>query len=106
VNLTLTSLMPAIVAQTDSKGDSNFDVSSPAGDDFLSRERAVLGDDATQFASKNDNAAFIDDDNEDDLLGGGNNDEEEVTEFQHAYPAVNAPDNVRTRSLYPFNVLC
>ncbi|KFY80723.1 hypothetical protein V501_08281 [Pseudogymnoascus sp. VKM F-4519 (FW-2642)] len=82
-------------AQTESKGEANFDVSSPAGDDFLSRERAVLGEDATQFASKNDKAAFVDDDDEDDLLGGGNNGGEEVTEFQNNYPDVNANDNVR-----------
>ncbi|OBT45783.1 hypothetical protein VE00_03870 [Pseudogymnoascus sp. WSF 3629] len=80
-------------AQTESKGEANFDVSSPAGDDFLSRERAVLGEDATQFASKNDKAAFVDDDDEDDLLGGGNNGGEEVTEFQNNYPDVNATDN-------------
>ncbi|ELR08913.1 hypothetical protein VC83_05855 [Pseudogymnoascus destructans] len=80
-------------AQTERKGEANFDVSSPAGDDFLSRERAVLGEDATQFASKNDKAAFVDDDDEDDLLGGGNNGGEEVTEFQNNYPDVNTADN-------------
>ena len=38
----------------------------------------------------------MDDDDEEDLLGGGNNGGEEVTEFQNAYPDVNATDNVRT----------
>ncbi|CRK37885.1 Clathrin light chain like protein [Verticillium longisporum] len=48
------------------------DVKSPGAgastDDFLAREKALLGDDADQFATNNDSAAFEQDD---DLLGGG-----------------------------------
>ncbi|OLN97488.1 Clathrin light chain [Colletotrichum chlorophyti] len=51
-------------AQTDIK-DTGLD---PSADDFLAREKALLGDDANQFTTSDDNAAFPDDD---DLLGGG-----------------------------------
>ncbi|KAM0280302.1 hypothetical protein ACHAQH_004138 [Verticillium albo-atrum] len=48
------------------------DVKTPGAetstDDFLAREKALLGDDADQFATNNDSAAFEDDH---DLLGGG-----------------------------------
>ena len=76
----------------ETKGD-NVEVGSPDADDFLSRERAALGDDATQFASSNDKAAFADDD-EDLLGGGGNNDGEEVEEFESSYPAINTHNEV------------
>ncbi|KAL2059223.1 hypothetical protein ABVK25_000515 [Lepraria finkii] len=62
------------------------------GDDFLTRERAVLGDDAAQFASTGDNAATLED-GDDDLLGGGSYGGgqaggEDVTEFESSFPAV------------------
>ncbi|KKZ59978.1 hypothetical protein EMCG_00820 [[Emmonsia] crescens] len=44
------------------------------GDDFLTRERALLGDDADQFATPNDQlqtSATVEDAAEDDMLGGG-----------------------------------
>ena len=45
-----------------------------ADDDFLTRERALLGDDADQFASANDHSASAGpisiDNDDDDLLGG------------------------------------
>jgi hypothetical protein len=50
-------------AQTEIK-----DVGSPSADDFLARERALLGDDATQFTTGNESAALAD--HSDDLLGG------------------------------------
>jgi len=72
-------------AQTQSKGDSGFEAAG--ADDFLSREKALLGDDADQFATGNDNAAFLDDD--EDLLGGGSGGRgEEVTEFESSFPAI------------------
>jgi hypothetical protein len=40
----------------------------PSADDFLAREKAILGDDADLFATSQDASAFIDAD--DDLLGG------------------------------------
>lgn len=80
---------------TETKGD-NVEALSPSGDDFLARERAALGDDATQFASNNDKAAFAEDDDDDDLLGGGDNDGagEEVEEFESSYPAIDTRNEV------------
>ena len=74
-------------------------VSDGAGDDFLARERAALGDDAALFASSNDNTATLQD-GADDLLGGeggyneANQGKEEITEFESSYPAVNTQNNV------------
>lgn len=91
-------------AQTEAHGDSGFD--APAGDDFLSREKALLGDDADQFVSGNDNAAFVED-GDDDLLGGSGGGEE-VTEFESSFPAIDtrneavAPGGTIT-STYPSN---
>lgn len=70
-----------------------------AGDDFLSRERAALGDDAAQFASVDDNAATVED-GEDDLLGGGGSyggghaGGEEITEFESSFPAMDTRNQV------------
>ena len=85
---------------TETKGD-NVEALSPSGDDFLARERAVLGDDATQFASNNNRATFAEDD-DDDLLGGGNNDGagEEVVEFESSYPAIDTRNEVIQSPLY------
>ncbi|KAK0127346.1 hypothetical protein ONS96_006895 [Cadophora gregata f. sp. sojae] len=71
-------------AQTVAQGSSGFE-----GDDFLSREKALLGDDADQFATGNDNSAFVED-GEDDLLGGGgaSGGNEEVTEFESSFPSI------------------
>ncbi|TVY64308.1 hypothetical protein LSUE1_G007004 [Lachnellula suecica] len=69
--------------------DSGAQPSGPGtsgGDDFLAREKALLGDDADQFATGNDNAAFVEDGDEDLLGGGGSN--EEVTEFESSFPAI------------------
>ncbi|KAL2139614.1 hypothetical protein VTI28DRAFT_4923 [Corynascus sepedonium] len=51
-------------AQTDIKDTSD----APSASNFLEREKAILGDDANQFATVED-AGFDEDDN--DLLGGG-----------------------------------
>ena len=62
-------------AKTDIK-----DVGSPSADDFLARERALLVDDATQFAT-----------NDDDLLGEGGPAEEQVpeaAEFETQFPDI------------------
>lgn len=89
---------------TETKGD-NVEAISPSGDDFLARERAALGDDATQFASNNDKAVFAEDD-DDDLLGGGNNDGagEEVEEFESSYPAIDTRNEVIQAPLYHFQL--
>lgn len=71
-----------------------------AGDDFLSRERAALGDDAAQFASAGDNAGTVENGG-DDLLGDGadsygeaHNGAEEITDFESSYPAMNTSNQV------------
>lgn len=74
--------------------DGTDDLLDGGGDstsDFLSRERAALGDDADQFASANDDAG--------DLLGGGggaNGTSQEQRQFQQNYPAVDGRNEVRT----------
>ncbi|KAI0124351.1 clathrin light chain [Xylariales sp. AK1849] len=70
-------------AQTDVK-----DAGSPSADDFLARERALLGDDATQFASGNDAAAFTDP-SSDDLLGGGDA-SGEGAQFESQFPDISS----------------
>ena len=70
-----------------------------AGDDFLTRERAALGDDAAQFASADDNAATVED-GDDDLLGGGGGyggghaGSEEITKFESSFPAMDTRNQV------------
>ncbi|KAI9742585.1 MAG: hypothetical protein M1818_003726 [Claussenomyces sp. TS43310] len=94
---------------TEAKGSGlEFDPTSATNDDFLTRERAALGEDATQFASSNDNAAFVQDGDDDDLLGGGGGDDgEEISEFQSSFPEIDtrndsmAPGGTITGSTYP-----
>lgn len=52
----------------------------------------MLGDDANQFATGHDNAAFVED-GDDDLLGGGGGGEE-VTEFESSFPAIDSRNEV------------
>ncbi|KAI4178676.1 MAG: hypothetical protein LQ348_005564 [Seirophora lacunosa] len=65
------------------------------GDDFLTRERALLGDDAAQFSSANDNSATVED-GDDDLLGdggdydGGQGGGEEISEFESSFPPMDS----------------
>ena len=67
-------------------------------DDFLSRERALLGDDADQFASENDRAATVED-GDDDLLGGGYSQAQtsgqEMSGFESSFPAIDTTNEVR-----------
>ena len=68
--------------------------------DFLSRERAALGDDANQFATPGDNVATTQN-GDDDLLGGGGGDisaqtngaAEDVQAFQSSFPPVGTNQN-------------
>ncbi|KAL1987487.1 hypothetical protein VTN96DRAFT_3414 [Rasamsonia emersonii] len=85
------------------------------GEDFLARERALLGDDADQFATPNDHAATsaaVEDTN-DDLLGGGDNVQttaasEEISGFESSFPAIDtqneqvAPGGTITGTGAPF----
>lgn len=73
-------------------------------DDFLTRERAALGDDAAQFASSGDNphgAATVEDEDDDllgggDSYGGGNAEGEQVDEFESSFPALDTNSSVRS----------
>ncbi|KAL9633386.1 MAG: hypothetical protein Q9164_004725 [Protoblastenia rupestris] len=80
-------------------GDGSANTNGDGVDnDFLTRERAALGDDAAQFASAGDNARTMQD-GEDDLLGGGGEydeagaDGEEITEFESSFPAVDTSND-------------
>ncbi|CAK7264115.1 Clathrin light chain [Sporothrix epigloea] len=64
-------------AQTDIK-DANLESN---GDDFLARERALLGDDANQFVTPGDNSAFSPADS--NLLGGT---DDETAQFESSFP--------------------
>lgn len=80
-------MLMKLTAQTEAQGDI-------LGDDFLSREKALLGDDANQFSTGNDHAAFVEDDGDNDLLGGGGGMDEEVTEFESSFPAIDTRNEV------------
>ncbi|TEA09237.1 Clathrin light chain [Colletotrichum sidae] len=70
-------------AQTDIKDTG----AEPSTDDFLAREKALLGDDANQFATSDDAAAFAPAE-DDDLLGGGGNNNAiaEESTFESQFP--------------------
>ena len=68
-------------AQTDIKEAS----ADPSADDFLAREKALLGDDANQFASSSDAAAFAD---SGDLLGES---EAAQSSFESQFPDLTDP---------------
>ena len=73
-------------------------------DDFLSRERALLGDDADQFASSNDKLATVED-GDDDLLGGDSSFQasaggEEMMGFESSFPAIDTTNDVCHPWLY------
>ncbi|CAL8581026.1 Clathrin light chain [Xanthoria parietina] len=78
--------------QTEPKGNGATN-GATADDDFLARERAMLGDDANLFSTSNDNAATVED-GDDDLLGGsdsyggGQGGGEEIDEFESSFPAM------------------
>ncbi|KAL1967352.1 hypothetical protein VTN77DRAFT_3398 [Rasamsonia byssochlamydoides] len=80
-----------------SAGQTEVVETNGAGDteDFLARERALLGDDADQFATPNDHAATsaVAEVANDDLLGGGDNVQttatsEEISGFESSFPAI------------------
>lgn len=59
----------------------------PSTDDFLAREKAILGEDADKFATVEDGDAF-----DDDLLGGGGG---ETAQFEQQFPDLSGPNEVR-----------
>lgn len=95
--------MLSTLGQTEVQGNGTASHDGVAGDeDFLSRERAMLGDDAAQFASANDNAAAATvEDGDDDLLGGGGGsyndaqaDGDDIGQFESSFPAVDSRNEV------------
>ncbi|MCJ1337308.1 hypothetical protein MMC09_002590 [Bachmanniomyces sp. S44760] len=98
-------------SQMEAKGNANLGIDGlDENVDFLSREKAALGDDAAQFAGHGDNAARVEDE-DDDLLGGagdGHNRGEGLTDFESSYPAIDAsnervaPGGTITRAGEPF----
>lgn len=83
-------------AQTDIKDTG----AEPSTDDFLAREKALLGDDADQFATGDDAIAFGAGD--DDLLGGGGSGNviSEESTFESQFPDL-AQNEVRHTTLLP-----
>jgi hypothetical protein len=78
-------------------------------DNFLSRERALLGDDADQFASENDKLATVED-GDDDLFGGGfdatpnpNAGGEEMSGFESSFPAIDTSNEVSNAPASPWH---
>ncbi|CAI7598945.1 unnamed protein product [Penicillium discolor] len=65
------------------------DIQATTDDDFLARERAVLGEDAEQFATSQDHVAGGNvGAGDDDLLGGGDEPVEEIGQFESSFPSV------------------
>ncbi|KAL8920820.1 MAG: hypothetical protein Q9172_004326 [Xanthocarpia lactea] len=79
--------------QTEPKSNGASTNGAGADEDFLTRERAILGDDANLFSTANDNSATVED-GDDDLLGGGDSYEgghqgrNEINEFESSFPAM------------------
>ena len=91
-----------LAGQTEARGDAaDFDIGGGDNDasNFLDRERALLGDDADQFASENDRAATVED-GDDDLLGGdfsqANVGGQEMSGFESSFPAIDTTNDVST----------
>jgi len=95
--------MLSSTGQTEVEGNGTASHDGISGDDdFLRRERDLLGDDAAQFASAHDNAATATvEDGDDDLLSGGggsyNGDKvggDDVGQFESSFPAVDHRNEV------------
>lgn len=75
--------------QTDVKDPS----AQPSADDFLAREKALLGDDAEQFTTTEDTTALGEtntNDDDDDLLGGTT--DAQASTFESQFPDIAAQD--------------
>ncbi|TQS36705.1 hypothetical protein Golomagni_02835 [Golovinomyces magnicellulatus] len=88
-------------AQTEAPGLLSFEATT--ADDFLSREKALLGEDANQFTTQDDDVAFIIQ-NDKDLLEEDlrpPQHDEEVSMFENSFPAIDtqheSSDSVGTR---------
>jgi hypothetical protein len=92
--------MGSAIGQIEVKGNGNLVDGLDADDDFLTRERAVLGDDAAQFATPRDRQAATVEDGNDDLLGGEDDygdvsaGAEEIAGFESSFPAIDTSNEV------------
>ncbi|RKF63383.1 Clathrin light chain [Erysiphe neolycopersici] len=84
-------------AQIEVPGVSSFGTASET--DFLSREKALLGDDANLFTTQDDSVAFMPE-GDGDLLGGrdpilesGDGGDEELSAFESSFPAIDVRNN-------------
>jgi len=101
-SLPIETLSPKLMnlGQTEPIGNGTAHGDAGTSEDFLARERAALGDDASRFASAGDNATTAQDGDDDDLLGGGGSYNtgqqggEEITEFESSFPAVDTRNEV------------
>lgn len=102
----LLNLFDEMLGQTEVRGNG---IDGPdTDDDFLARERALLGDDAEQFAGPGDRAGQTTtvEDGEEDLLGGdyssvephdggGQTGGQDLTDFETSFPAIDTRNEVR-----------
>ncbi|KAL8945644.1 MAG: hypothetical protein Q9222_007847, partial [Ikaeria aurantiellina] len=90
--------------QTEPKTNGASNGGIEADSDFLTRERAALGDDADLFSSGNDQSATVQD-GDDDLLGGGNDysgaqgEGEEISQFESSFPEMDTRNEVSTTTI-------
>ena len=88
--------------QVDTKGEPGLDLDPTAAsqEDFLSREKAALGDDANQFASASDKfKPSVVEDGDDDLLGGSGAgvtqlDGDDMSQFTSSFPSIDTRNEV------------
>jgi len=75
---------------------------SADGSSFLDRERALLGDDADQFATPNDSRMTTVEDDDDDLLGGGavsyGGEASGLQEFESSFPEIDTANDALGQS--------
>jgi len=87
-----------ILGATEARDESALSLDPTAsGDDFLSREKAALGDDANQFVTPHDNLAVVEDVADDDLLGGSTSAGKDLggmTDFESSFPAISSHNEV------------
>ena len=105
MNYDLLSLSDDMLGQTEVRDNGVGDLG--ADDNFLARERAILGDDAAQFAGPGDHAGQATvEDGEEDLLGGdysnggATNGEhhtggQDLTDFESSFPAIDTRNDVQ-----------
>lgn len=92
-------MLSLLTLHPDDDGDfGNMQDGAAEGGDFLSRERAALGDDADLFTSSGDvPSVSVQNGDDDDLLGGGqtNGTNDDMNQFQRSFPAVDTRNDVR-----------